>query len=96
MTPREHATLWIVALIGVAIIIYDHRLQTLSILNALSLPVGTPTTADNSVVTGNGLGTNNPTPIAAGGTTNIGLPLLSDDQNIGYSQAFGNPWNTLQ
>jgi hypothetical protein len=97
MTAREQATLWIVALVGIAIIIYDHRIQTLSVLQALALPSGAPpSTVDNSVITGNALGTNNPMPIAAKGTTNFGLPLVSDDQNIGYSTAFDNVWSSLQ
>jgi len=66
MTAREIAALWIIGLAGVAAIVWDHRSQTNSVLNALGAPAAPSGDGAATIIAGpsTGLTTNGATPAA--------------------------------
>lgn len=99
MTAREIASLWIIAVVAVFIIVWDHRNQAGVILNALTggaSSSGGPSPIVTSVASN--LGTNDPMPMAGnefGALATRGNFISGDVQPGGPDKAFGSIFDNL-
>lgn len=94
LSPRQIATLWIIGIAGTAIIIYDHRVQALTILNALNTPQAAGKAASGMMAAiFTPQGTNDPIPDAAAGRN--GVANLWSIPYANTTSAFGSIWDSL-
>lgn len=100
MSAREIAGLWLVGIIGIAIIIWDHFTQTNLILNALGAggQAGVPGTQANPIVTriSSNVTTNDAMPVTGnefGALGTYGTVMSGDVQPL--DAVFGDMWNNL-
>lgn len=98
MSAREIASLWLVAIAGVTLILWDHRAHMQTVLGALSGRAGPVATSAPEVPDGMPQGTNDPIPMAGnefGFIATLGRQIDGDTQPQGPDVAFGDLFFSL-
>lgn len=95
MTSREIAGLWLIAIAGISLVVYDHRSQMQTILGALGSPIGAlpSNTATAPQADRKPNSTNSAMPMAGnefGPLTTFGTPLTGDVQPSGPDLIFSD------